>query len=108
MDQDNRSSVQDLLDGNRACRKSATNYMSSRLKANVLITFNVALIDAERRVFAPGLALPHLTEIGNHLSAQMYQRWATCSEPQIIPSPGLLDFNVPKLGTNGEVTFEKD
>lgn len=67
----------------------------------------VVHIDAERRIFAPGLELPHLAEIGNRLSAQMYKGWATCSEPQVIPSPGFAVFDVPKLGTNGEVTFEK-
>ena len=78
------------------------------IKSECFDHIHVAHIDAERRIFAPGLALPQLTEVGNHLPAQMYQKWATCSEPQSIPSPGLVSFDVPKLWSNGEVTFEKD
>jgi hypothetical protein len=63
-------------------------------------------IDSNNRVFAPGLQMPLIAGNDNLLPTQMYLQWINAPGPQLIPSPGAAEFEVP-VHKNGRVRFAR-
>ena len=67
---------------------------------------DIGHIDAQRRIFVPGLRLPILAEGGDHVPSQMYRKWSSVKNPGIVKSPGSVQLMVPEFGRKRTVSFK--